>query len=138
MPIGFVFAGSPPAAQRAKLKAQVIDLAAALAGQVRLQPELSQNPLQLLRSFRAERKSRSRETALSKTGSVDSCLLLLPHNAASAPWSSTPSLHRSISLAEGPLPSCYIRVCLPVWTKLGLASSRLQVLGKLIPFAFDY
>jgi hypothetical protein len=39
------------------------------------------------------------ETALSKTGLVDSWLIL-PHDAASAPWSSTPSLPRSISLAN--------------------------------------
>ena len=41
------------------------------------------------------RKSRSRETALSKTD-VMIRRLLLPHNASSAPWSSLPSLQRSI------------------------------------------
>ena len=45
-------------------------------------------------------RRRSRETALSKTDLVDSWLLL-PHNASSAPWSSTPSLHRSIAWQAG-------------------------------------
>jgi len=44
---------------------------------------------------RAERRALPRKTA-SKT---DVTILSLPHNASSAPWSSTPSLHSSISLA---------------------------------------
>jgi len=44
----------------------------------------------------AERKSRSRETALSKTD-VMILRLLLAHNASSAPWSSPLSLQRSIA-----------------------------------------
>ena len=46
---------------------------------------------------RAERKSRSREAALSKTD-VMILRLFMPHNhASSAPWSSPPSLQRSIA-----------------------------------------
>jgi len=41
--------------------------------------------------LRAERKSRSRKTAPSKTD-VMILRLLLPHNASSDPWSSPPSL----------------------------------------------
>ena len=48
------------------------------------------------KKVRAERKSRSVETALSKTD-VMILRLLLPHNASSAPWSSPPSLQRSIA-----------------------------------------
>jgi len=42
--------------------------------------------------LRAERKSRSRETALSETDLVDSSTYSMPHDASSAPWSSPLSL----------------------------------------------
>ena len=48
---------------------------------------------------RTERKSRSHETALSKTN-VMILRLLLPHNASSAPWSSPPSLTALPSLGK--------------------------------------
>ena len=44
------------------------------------------------------RESRLAQETASKT---DVMILVWPHNASTSPWSSTPSLQRSISLTEG-------------------------------------